>query len=398
MTTTISTQDATERRLLDLAVHPEHFTSARPADDPEGTPAGLALVESHRAWSRRTQTGIRVDYQRVESQLAFIAEVVTEGISEAGVDLSLDGDDTRSWLRRQGIFADSLSHRDWLKVQVPQGSEGAWSLFRRVRTASSDHGKLVEIAGATVAGRVFPRISTFGTITGRMTVAAPALQNLSPGLRGLLLPDPGQVLISADLRAAEPTIAAAMSGDSGLREAVASGDVYAALAKRIWPALEIDSERRRMAKAALLAQLYGQGVKSLSERLHLGRDDTQVIVDALHNRYRRLFAWLAGCERDPRPETPWGRRLPLPGLDRAYAARNWAVQGAAADLFRLCVARIAAVDPDVLWLPVHDELVISVSPERAPAAEKALRRAFAPIVGGVQFAAEVRVHPHRWGK
>jgi hypothetical protein len=93
--------------------------------------------------------------------------------------------------------------------------------------------------------------------TGRVTVVDGALQGIPKALRGEIVPLlPGEVFVSGDYRAAHVAVAAARSGDAGLRALVASEDAYADLAARLLPGV---ADGRARVKRSLLAMLNGAG-------------------------------------------------------------------------------------------------------------------------------------------
>jgi len=112
-------------------------------------------------------------------------------------------------------------------------------------------------AGGLLRGR--PRRAD----SGRVTVVDGALQGIPRELRGEIVPLlPGEVFVSGDYRAAHVAIAAARSGDAGLRTLVATEDAYADLAARLLPGLE---DGRGRVKRCLLAMLNGAGARKVGD-------------------------------------------------------------------------------------------------------------------------------------
>jgi hypothetical protein len=395
------------RRLLHLAAHPEAFGAAPPAQ-PADTAAGRALVEADRLWGPRRRAGIRVDLAALHAAGQQVAAALAAGRERFGADVLTDTAATREWLwRHLGVLLATdpqtgertISHRLWAAAIVPPGSEEDWEAWCALRRSAAPAGALTSIRRCLDdESRVHPEIDVYGTITGRMAIRRPALQAVPASLRPLLVADPGQALVGADIHAVEPCVAAWMSGDEHLAADLADGDPYSTLARSVFGA-GASPEQRAQAKTALLAQLYGQGVKGLAVRLDIPADQAAEMVDGLRARYRRLFEWLDEVERDKQPTTPWGRRLPVPARQECYLARNWRVQGAAADLFRACCAGAARqLGAEAMWLPVHDELVCQVPAGEADSAARALAAELAPRLGDVQLRAAPTVYGDRWGK
>jgi len=400
--------DVEERRLMAVAANPDRWFGAHnpPASPPE-TEAGMALVAAHRVWEPRRRAGVHVDLVALAEAERAMEAARREGVARFRSDLSGDSQETHDWLRRLGVWLPddpdtgqpSLSHHSWSDAVVPPGSEEDWAAWCDLRRATAGRGALVSIRRCLGDdGRVHPEIDVCGAITGRMAIRRPALQALPGAMRGLLVASPGKVLVGGDIHAVEPSLAAWMSGDEALAADLAEADPYQALATRVFGP-DAGAEERSRAKTSLLAQLYGQGTNGLARRLGVAPAAAEDLVAELRHTYPVLFGWLGGLDRHPLRETPWGRRLPSPPENRRFVARNWAIQGSAADAFRSAVASVARCGgPEVLWLPVHDELVVEVAPERAEGAARALRRALSPRLGDVQLRAEVQILGERWLK
>lgn len=403
-----------ERRLLDLAVHPEHFGLAAPRGDPPVTPAGEALVAAHRAWQPRVEMGIRVDLTALAEARADVARAVREGTRRLGPGRGKDTPQTREWLwRHLGVLLPrnpdtglaTLAHESWPDAVVPAESAEEWAAWCELRTATASAGILASIAASLGDdAMVHPVIDVFGARTGRMSIRHPAMQATTRRLRHLFMARPGMVLVGADVCAMEPSVAAWLSADEVLTADLASGDAYLALARSVY-GHEAGPVERERAKIALLATLYGQGTASLAQRLGIAQPAAKELLGGLEGRYRRLFRWFRELERDcDHLVTPWGRPLPVPppdpgtGRPRHYLARNWVVQGSAADLFRRCVQRVADHDAAACWLPIHDELVLEVAEARAERAAGYLTEAMGPRLGDVQLRADARVLGTHWSK
>jgi DNA polymerase-1 len=228
---------------------------------------------------------------------------------------------------------------------------------------------------------------------GRMTASA-GLHNLPAELRPAVRAEPGHLLVRADLGQVEPRVLAVVSGDLALAGAAREDDLYAPVAA----ALVCD---RPTAKVAVLAAMYGQTSGAAGAAL---RDMERAYPTALAHLRAAERAGVAG--RDLR--TWGGRRLrftasELPGAGRF--ARNAVVQGAAAELFKAWAATVrdglAALDGEVV-LCLHDELLLHVRADAAPAAAALLGEALQATVhwwaagSPVRFVAEVSSGP-TWG-
>jgi len=189
---------------------------------------------------------------------------------------------------------------------------------------------------------------------------------------------------------------------------VQAGDVYEELAVQIWgEAARGKEDRRALAKVAVNATNYGQGAGSLAYQLGCTRAEAAQVMWAWSHAYPRFESWkrelVSASERGQQLTTFGGR--PLPQLGKHYQAVAYAVQGSAADLFKAMVRGVAREllkekSPIELWLPIHDELVLSV-PDDAASIEHAyeiLRRHMRVEINGVVISGEPQAVGKSWRK
>jgi DNA polymerase-1 len=243
-------------------------------------------------------------------------------------------------------------------------------------------------------GRLHTSFNQAVAATGRLSSSNPNLQNipirteLGRRIREAFVPEPGQVLVSADYSQIELRILAHFSQDPAFLEAFRSGqDIHQRTAAEVFgvPPEGVTTEQRRIAKAINFGLVFGQGDFGLGQVLRIPRAQARAYIDSYFARYAGVRAYMERAIADARAtasvSTLLGRRRPLPEIratraqDRAYAeriARNTPIQGSAADLLKLAMIRIdraiesgtAPVTGAALLLTVHDELVFEV-PEAA---------------------------------
>jgi DNA polymerase-1 len=235
-----------------------------------------------------------------------------------------------------------------------------------------------------------------GTRTGRLASRNPNLQNIPGasgdryGIRACFKAPPGKKLIVADYTALELYIMAdwmiRVLGDRTLLEALESGDVYGAVAKRTWPDKLVGVEPTEMkehpdyairklrseAKVIVLSSNYLKSVGGLA--LQLGVDDSVAADHA--NAYARAFPgipamqlWAADYARNHGGvHTLAGRFRELPDIHdgrewvRAKAERqaiNTIVQGTAAEVVFGAMINLDASHYNSV-LQIHDEIVAEV--------------------------------------
>lgn len=100
-------------------------------------------------------------------------------------------------------------------------------------------------------GRFRPDYVPGGVVTGRWATSGGGALQLPRQIRGAVIADPGWKLVVADASQLEPRILAALSGDRGMVEAGAAGDLYAGIVA------SGAVETRDQAKVAMLGAMYG---------------------------------------------------------------------------------------------------------------------------------------------
>jgi DNA polymerase-1 len=298
--------------------------------------------------------------------------------------LGLDVPDTRSW-RLEPHAATSPAVAALL----------AW---RKADRTATTYGWRWLDANVGSDGRLRGAWSAADGGAGRMTAMA-GLHNMPTGLRPAVRAGAGQAIIRADLGQVEPRVLAAISGDEALIRATHDADMYAPVAARLCC-------DRPTAKIAVLAAMYGQTSGSAG--------DTIRVMD---QAYPEAVAFLRSAEAAGRGHTDirtyGGRLIRLSSAARDSSgepvtaevaashgrfARNAAVQGPAAELFKAWAATVrdglVGLDGQIV-LCLHDELLLQVPTGQVDTACTLLREALASTVrwwaagSQVRFIAEV---------
>ena len=124
--------------------------------------------------------------------------------------------------------------------------------------AARDESVLRQTVG--VHERLFPTFNTIGTVSGRILVSDPYLQQLWRPFRRLLSADAGKRLAYLDYSQFEPGILASLSNDAQLIDACNRGDFYTALSEKVFHTEGKSSISKRM----FLAFCYGMSANNIS--------------------------------------------------------------------------------------------------------------------------------------
>ena len=256
----------------------------------------------------------------------------------------------------------------------------------------------------SVTGRVHTSYHQAVASTGRLSSAAPNLQNIpvrtaeGRRIRQAFVPAPGFRLLAADYSQIELRIMAHLSGDEGLLSAFAAGrDIHRATAAEVGgvPEAEVDGEMRRRAKAVNFGLIYGMSAFGLARQLGIELGEAQACIDRYFERYPGVRAYMEETRSRARDrgyvETVFGRRLHLPEIRSRNAARrqyaertaiNAPMQGTAADVIKRAMASLhewtAGREDEVrMIMQVHDELVFEVAEHAVAEAAAGIRERMA---------------------
>jgi DNA polymerase I len=240
--------------------------------------------------------------------------------------------------------------------------------------------------------RLHTTFNQAGAATGRLSSSNPNLQNipirteLGREIRAAFVPRAGWKLIVADYSQIELRLLAHLSGDAVLVDAFRNGeDIHTRTAAEVFgiPPLMVGADERRKAKAVNFGIVYGQTPFGLATSLGIERKEAELYIRAYFERYAGVRRWLdqtiAEVRRSGVSVNMFGRRRPIPDMQsRNPNARNFAertavntpLQGAAADLIKLAMIRIAEKlrsRKTKMLLQVHDELIFEAPPEEVDA-------------------------------
>jgi DNA polymerase-1 len=238
-------------------------------------------------------------------------------------------------------------------------------------------------------GRLHTTFNQAAAATGRLSSNDPNLQNipirreLGRDIRRLFIPQPGWKLMSADYSQIELRLLAHLSGDEAFVQAFkAGGDIHRQTAALIFEVdlAAVTPEMRARAKTINFATIYGQGPHALSQQLKITHAEARAFIDRYFERFTGVRRYLDASVEHARQhgyvQTIFGRRRYVPEVRernfniRSFGERvaaNSPIQGSAADLIKIAMARVEAALrgrslKSAMLLQVHDELVFESPP------------------------------------
>jgi DNA polymerase-1 len=371
------------------------------------------------AAARMERTGVPLDvemHHRIQSQWEPLKVSLVESLDhEYGV---FDGTSFRSdrweaylinndvpWPRLASgrLALDDDTFRDMARAH-PQIAP-----MRELRHALSDLRLNALEIGAD--GRNRALLSGFGARSSRNTPSNTRfIFGPSVWLRCLIKPRTGQFVAYIDWSQQEFGIAAALSGDSAMLDAYASGDPYLTFGKqagRIPPhgTKKTHGPERELFKSCALAVQYGMEADSLAARLGIPRIAAVDLLRVHRTTYRRFWEWVDGAVDyamlHGSLHTTLGWNVQRGTNPNPRFLRNFLMQGNGAEMLRLacCYATEAGI---AVCAPVHDALLVegfvSEMDDVIAATKEAMANASAVILSGFELRSDVSVfaYPERY--
>lgn len=267
--------------------------------------------------------------------------------------------------------------------------------------------------------RLHPQVRQVSARSGRFSCRNPALQTVphDSAIRRCFVVRPGHRLIKADYSQIELRIAAKITQDPLLVKAYRTGqDVHRMTAALLldMAQAQVTREQRRLGKAINFGLIYGMSAArlQLEAQLQYGLILSHKDALALHKRYFQRFTGVAQWHRQGKRQLYRHDGLrhakTLLGRVRQWADKpdfaewiNAPVQGTCADMIkRALVALVPHLNADVhLLIVVHDEIVLEVRQDLAPAIAQTLTQvmiaAAQPLLAPIPIEVDTQIG-HSW--
>ena len=261
-------------------------------------------------------------------------------------------------------------------------------------------------------GRIHPNIRPMQAATHRMSISNPPIQQFprdDPRVRGTLIADPGEAIITADYAQVEFRVGAAVSQDPVLIQKIKNGeDLHEVTATALFGP-GFNKGQRQASKPIGFGRLYLGGARGIYTQM--AESDTtgympsmsqvQRAIKAFDNQYRRYYKWAVGLKDKVEASggilyTATGRRLIV---SPSYAAPNYAIQSVARDLFAAGINKAHQRGlGQYIRLVVHDEIVASVPEDRAKEIGAEIAECMTTVFKGVPIDVEWDIKGKRWAK
>jgi DNA polymerase-1 len=258
--------------------------------------------------------------------------------------------------------------------------------FREVEKLRSTYGEGL-LSEVQADGRIHATFHQTVARTGRLSSDKPNLHNIPVRtdegrvFRTAFVAPKGSELLVADYNQIELRCIAHLANDPGLISAFEAGeDIHKATAARVFsvkPA-DVTHDQRSKAKRVSYGLAYGMEAYGLSQRLAIPVDEAANILNSYFAAFPNVKQYMDDAVHEARKlgytETLVGRRRPIEELRSdnfrvrqagERQAMNAAIQGLAADIFKIALVRIdqlldAGQFASRVVLQVHDEVIVEV--------------------------------------
>lgn len=263
-----------------------------------------------------------------------------------------------------------------------------------------------------VDGRIHPNINAMQAATARMSISNPPMQQYPRGdvdIRGCLLADDGEVILSADYAQIEFRVGAAASQDPVMIRKIKNGeDLHAVTATALF-GKGFNKEQRQASKAIGFGRLYLGGAPGIRQQM-IESDTTGWVpplvavkraIKAFDTEYKVYNRW-ARLLKD-KVERADGHMITLTGRPLIatpfYAAANYAIQSAARDVFAAGITELHRRGlGSHIRLVVHDEILLSVPSSKGKDIMYEVQEAMGTVLKGVPIITEAELKGERWKK
>ena len=362
-----------------------------------------------------TERGIRFDRQRCEQTIDQLVKREKQLLQELK---SATGKPVDIW-----AAASIAAAFDVIGVPYPRTEAGAPSFTKtfleecphaigktiiEARETNKTHSTFLRpyLEFSAKDGRIHPHINQMrsddgGTVTGRLSMANPNLQQvparheiIGPMVRGLFLPEEGELWASNDFSSQEPRLLVHYASLLQLPGADEMVEAYRSNPDTDFHQMVADMAKikRKQAKTIGLGLMYGMGKGKLANQLDLSVEEASSLIDQFHKNVPFLKGTVNAVMRQiEKPvtngairtllgrkcrfplwePTTWGVNKALPyeqalveygsQIKRAgtYKGLNRLIQGSAADQTKAAMIALHESGENLL-LQVHDEVVLSV--------------------------------------
>lgn len=285
---------------------------------------------------------------------------------------------------RGHLFVDYLNRNNMRWPTLPSGSldlkeqtfEDMAKIYPQITTLHELRSALAQMRSSSlpvgVDGRNRTLLSAFRSVTGRSQPKSKSfIFGRSAWFRHLIAPENGRAVAYVDWSQQEFGIAGALSGDTAMIDAYASGDPYLEFGKQagaIPPdgTKKTHGKEREQFKQCALAVLYGGGAGLIGMRTGLSQVEAKDLILAHRKSYPKFWSWINTAVDSAMLgkglQTVFGWQYHSSPKTKHGTILNFPMQANGAEMMRLAACLLTENGIKVC-APVHDAFLIEDSVE-----------------------------------
>ena len=286
-------------------------------------------------------------------------------------------------------------------------------VYRKCSKRASTYGRKFIDDYVEADGKIYADLFQIGAETARTSCRAPNLQNQphEVAYRECFIADDGNCLVVADYGSQEPRIAAYLSQDEGLINALNGKEkLYIAIARDVLgKTITKESEEYSHIKSTILGIFYGMSAKGLSDRIGVSKDEAEEMIHLILETYPGIRDYMnRQRQAGDYVQSIYGRKIWLNKYSYQWErnALNAPIQSSAADATKLAAYRFVNVCDEEIYqnsplrLIVHDEICIEIEKGNCDWAKKELEKIMVEVAeemhDGIKGIAEIYTG-NSWG-
>ncbi|MBS2101089.1 DNA polymerase [Carboxylicivirga linearis] len=296
----------------------------------------------------RQREGIAVDVESAKEKIEYLEETVFNTKIKLQLDFKIFSPEKKevqlNWLERNGIGITGSIERTFKNYsKLNEGCKLFYDLIRNQKDLDSFLDILARRGGNS---RTFPSFHGFGTITSRITLREPALQNIRRNNRGIIKPDEDCTFLYIDYSQFEAGILASISNDDKLCKLYDS-DIYSDMISNIGGTIETRDD----AKIEFYKFMYGAS-------------NLLPAVNRYFSKFKKLKAYKKKIEKEAAENkiigTEMGNYRNVKG--NIEISLSHVIQATASLIFKKAIIKVNKEIPEAQFvLPMHDAALYQVN-------------------------------------
>ncbi len=238
--------------------------------------------------------------------------------------------------------------------------------------------------------KIYPMFDPIGTITSRILIKQPLIQQLRKNSRNIFQPEPSKIFCYADFGQFEPGILADKAQDENLISCYNAGDVYEQLSIKVFGS----KDYRKACKIFFLSYIYGMTKTTLNNLLNDYFGSTSSEISSKIELFFKEFPGLPIYKNEQEVFLLKNGKIGTANGNFRYRTRQkeflynyekrWVlsqkIQGTASLIFKKALIELRSFDEIEFLIPMHDaalfQIPINKQLEYMEIIEKAFKNAF----------------------